>query len=130
MADPPPPHHPPCAACAHQGRPSCPAGCPLAPYFPADRPERFEYANLLFGVDGILRRLEAAGPDTVTRRATMASIVFVSDARAADPVHGAYGVIRNLQQELASVKAEIAAIRQKQQQAQQPPPALEDGPTN
>uniref|UniRef100_A0A0D3EQE1 LOB domain-containing protein n=2 Tax=Oryza TaxID=4527 RepID=A0A0D3EQE1_9ORYZ len=57
----------------------------------------------------------------------MASIVFVSDARAADPVHGAYGVIRNLQQELASVKAEIAAIRQKQQQAQQPPPALEDG---
>ncbi|BAD45092.1 hypothetical protein [Oryza sativa Japonica Group] len=122
MADPTPP--PPCAACAHQGRPSCPAGCPLAPYFPADRPERFEYANLLYGVDGILRRLEAAGPDPGTRRATMASIVFVSDARAADPVHGAYGVIRNLQQELASIKIHKKGEKRKDEKPQKRAPPL------
>uniref|UniRef100_A0A0E0LRM2 LOB domain-containing protein n=1 Tax=Oryza punctata TaxID=4537 RepID=A0A0E0LRM2_ORYPU len=102
-----------CAACAHQGASSCPPDCRLAPQFPADKPEHFRYAHLMFGMERILRFLEAEAegirPNGTTVIST-ATVIDLADARVEDPVHGAYGRILKLQQQLDRLKAELARL--------------------
>uniref|UniRef100_A0A0D3GWN7 LOB domain-containing protein n=1 Tax=Oryza barthii TaxID=65489 RepID=A0A0D3GWN7_9ORYZ len=100
-----------CAACAHQGASSCPPNCGLAPYFPADKPKRFWYARLMFGMERILGFSEAEKQGIRPNGSTvisMAAVVYLADARVEDPILGAYGRIRKLQQQLDRLKAERA----------------------
>lgn len=83
-----------CAACKYQRR-RCSKDCPLAPYFPADKPKMFSNAHRLFGVSNIMRILKQVEPDD--RDEAMKSIIFESDIRARFPVGGCYEVILQYQ---------------------------------
>lgn len=100
--------HPACSACKHQRR-KCTPGCPLAPYFPADKPGSFRNSHRLFGIKNILRFLTRAGPEK--RDDCMKSILYEADARASDPVLGAYGLFQSHQRELALATAELVALQ-------------------
>ncbi|XP_073137148.1 uncharacterized protein [Henckelia pumila] len=98
-----------CAACKYQRR-KCAADCILAPYFPHDRQRQFLNAHRLFGVSNIVkivRHLEAPAKDQAMR-----TIIFQSDARAADPVGGCYRIIRDLQQRINMANAELEIVLQ------------------
>ncbi|KAI3463268.1 hypothetical protein Pfo_019931 [Paulownia fortunei] len=96
-----------CAACKYQRR-KCAADCILAPYFPHDRQRQFLNAHRLFGVSNIVkivRHLEPPAKDHAMR-----TIIFQSDARAADPVGGCYGIIRDLEQQISLAKTELEIV--------------------
>jgi hypothetical protein len=76
-----------CAACKYQRR-KCSKDCPLAPYFPGDKPKMFANAHRLFGVSNILTILK------VVKDEAMKSIIFESDIRARFQTHGCLGVIK------------------------------------
>ncbi|KAI5001034.1 hypothetical protein ZWY2020_010993 [Hordeum vulgare] len=107
-----PAQHPACSACKHQRR-KCAPGCPLAPYFPADKPGSFRNSHRLFGIKNILRILTTAGPEN--RDDCMKSILYEADARASDPVHGSCGICRSHERELASATAELALVKKQLQ---------------
>ncbi|KAL6844880.1 hypothetical protein ACP4OV_025539 [Aristida adscensionis] len=98
-----------CAACKYQRR-KCNPDCPLARYFPADQQRVFLNAHRLFGVSNIqktLRRIEPErGPDA------MRALIYQSEARAADPVHGCVRIIKDLEHQLHHTNAELAATLQ------------------
>ncbi|KAG8051576.1 hypothetical protein GUJ93_ZPchr0001g30652 [Zizania palustris] len=130
---PEPPQPSACAVCAHQKR-RCNPGCHFAPFFPHDQQEIFRNVRRLFGVKGIARFMDAAGPEKLAD--AMDSIICEANAWAVDPVHGAYGVqlalgevLRRFNAELATLQHELALCRE-QQPAQNapPPPPLPDTP--
>ncbi|XP_057818765.1 LOB domain-containing protein 25 isoform X1 [Cryptomeria japonica] len=105
-----------CAACKYQRR-KCSADCPLAPYFPPDHPKLFLNAHKLFGVSNILRILRQV--DDSQKKDAMKSIIYQSNAREKDPVHGCFGIIvmlqsrvERLRQELELVKSQIMFLQQ------------------
>ncbi|KZV35874.1 LOB domain-containing protein 22-like [Dorcoceras hygrometricum] len=96
-----------CAACKYQRR-KCAADCILAPYFPYDRQRQFLNAHRLFGVSNIVkivRHLEPPAKDQAMR-----TIIFQSDARAADPVGGCYRIIRDLEKRINMANAELDIV--------------------
>lgn len=100
-----------CAACKYQRR-RCAPDCPLAPYFPPEKQRQFLNAHRLFGVSNILKVLRAL-PDPSDRRLrddAMASIVFESNARAADPVGGCYRIVLDLTRQIELCSAELAFV--------------------
>lgn len=99
----------PCAACKHQRR-RCTADCVLAPYFPANQPDKFRDARRLFGVKSMLRLLRAAGP--ANRDVCMRTILYESVVRRQDPVHGCRGVIRDLENQLRDSFVVLATLQQ------------------
>ncbi|KAL8458560.1 hypothetical protein ACS0TY_035345 [Phlomoides rotata] len=118
-----------CAACKYQRR-KCASDCILAPYFPHDRQPQFLNAHRLFGVSNIVKivgNLKQPEKDHAMR-----TIIFQSDARAADPIGGCYRIIRDLEQRITLAKAELeivlhhlALCRAAAQQQLAPP--LQDG---
>ncbi|CAL5081133.1 unnamed protein product [Urochloa decumbens] len=96
-----------CAACKYQRR-KCNPDCPLAPYFPADQQRRFLNAHRLFGVSKIQKTLQRIDPERVPD--AMRTLVFQSDARAADPVGGCVAIIENLQKQIARAELELAYV--------------------
>jgi len=109
-----------CAACKYQRR-KCSRDCPLAPYFPADKPKMFSNAHRLFGVSNIQRILKEIKDDD-KKDAAMRSIIFESDIRAKSPVHGCLGVImdyggmlKQSMEELNHVKTLLAYCNDLQQ---------------
>ncbi|KAF1877675.1 hypothetical protein Lal_00040393 [Lupinus albus] len=105
-----------CAACKYQRR-KCSKECPLAPYFPSDKPKTFSNAHRLFGVCNITRILNHVKPHE--RDEAMKSIIFESDVRAKFPVEGCYGVtmyynylITKAKEELSYTKMLLANIKQ------------------
>lgn len=116
-----------CAACKYQRR-KCASDCVLAPYFPHDRQPQFLNAHRLFGVSNIVKivgNLKQPEKDHAMR-----TIIFQSDARAADPVGGCYRIIRDLEQRINLAKAELEIVLHHlalcraaaQQQVVAPPP--------
>ncbi|OEL16195.1 hypothetical protein BAE44_0022787 [Dichanthelium oligosanthes] len=104
-----------CAACKYQRR-RCTPECPLAEYFPHDRPRVFRNAHRLFGVSNILKTLARAGPEK--RREAMHCIIYESQAWDIYPASGCVPIIHGLQQrirqaelDLRSVHANIQAYR-------------------
>lgn len=96
-----------CAACKYQRR-KCASDCILAPYFPHDRQPQFLNAHRLFGVSNIVKivgNLKQPEKDHAMR-----TIIFQSDARAADPVGGCYRIIRDLEQRINLAKAELEIV--------------------
>jgi hypothetical protein len=80
-----------CAACKYQRR-KCSKDCPLAPYFPGDKPKIFANAHRLFGVSNILTILKVVKDED--KDEAMKSIIFESDIRARFQTHGCLGVIK------------------------------------
>ncbi|KAF8378374.1 hypothetical protein HHK36_029713 [Tetracentron sinense] len=116
-----------CAACKYQRR-KCSADCPLAPYFPPDKPKMFQNAHRLFGVSNILKILNQLNPSQ--QMEAMRSIVFQADIREKFPTHGCCGIIyqlnyqlRQTEEELHAVNTKLAICRQ-QYNHQIPPPTL------
>lgn len=96
-----------CAACKYQRR-KCASDCVLAPYFPHDRHRQFLNAHRLFGLSNIVkitRRLDPPAKD-----AAMRTIIFQSEARAADPIGGCYKIIRDLEQQIDLATAELEIV--------------------
>ncbi|PAN38050.1 hypothetical protein PAHAL_7G143000 [Panicum hallii] len=107
---------PGCAACRHK-RQRCPPGCALAPYFPADDPDRFRSVLRVFGVKNLLRTLrEVPRPrwDACVR-----TIVHESRMRLADPVRGCVGAIEDLEAQLVDTAVELEVLRRRQEAYQQ-----------
>ncbi|XP_068636443.1 LOB domain-containing protein 12-like [Aristolochia californica] len=109
-----------CAACKYQRR-KCSGDCLLAPYFPPDQPKQFQNSHKLFGVSNILKILKNLDPDQKVE--AMRSIVFQANIRDKFPVHGCYGIIHNLhnqvqqaEQELEILNTQLAMLRQHHQQ--------------
>ena len=103
-----------CAACKYQ-RKRCKPDCVLAPYFPADIPQRFVNVHNLFGVSNILRLIR--GRNGNERNIMMGHLIYQADRRAADPVGGCYREILHLQilNDEATVRlAELTKIRDSQ----------------
>ncbi|PON96153.1 Lateral organ boundaries domain containing protein [Trema orientale] len=99
-----------CAACKYQRR-KCAPDCVLAPYFPHDTQRQFLNAHKLFGVSNItkiIRKLDSPA----ARDHAMRTIIFQSDARAADPVGGCYRIIQDLQRQIDFAKAELDLVLQ------------------
>lgn len=90
----------------------------------ADKPKRFWYARLMFGMERILGFSEAEKQGIRPNGSTvisMAAVVYLADARVEDPILGAYGRILKLQQQLDRLKAERA--RQHHPATSSPAPA-------
>jgi hypothetical protein len=79
--------------------------CPLAPYFPADQQSRFNNAQRLFGASNIEKTLTMYGP------AAKHSLIYQSEARAADPVGGCVGIIHELRRQLRDSEMELQFVR-------------------
>ncbi|CAL0299016.1 unnamed protein product [Lupinus luteus] len=108
-----------CAACKYQRR-RCSKDCPLAPYFPSNKPKTFSNAHRLFGVSNIIRILNQVKPHE--KDETMKSIIFESDIRAKFPAEGCYGltayyncVINEAMEELKYIKMLLANCKQPSQ---------------
>ncbi|XP_039818575.1 LOB domain-containing protein 11-like [Panicum virgatum] len=105
----PPPR---CAVCRHK-RQRCPPGCALAPYFPADDPDRFRSVHRVFGVRNLLRALrEVPRPrwDACVR-----TLVHEARMRLADPVRGCVGAIEDLEAQLVDTAVELEVLRRRQE---------------
>ncbi|OEL31502.1 LOB domain-containing protein 22 [Dichanthelium oligosanthes] len=98
-----------CAACKYQRR-KCNADCPLAPYFPADQQRRFLNAHRLFGVSKIQKTLRRIDPERGAD--AMRTLIFQSEARAADPVGGCVSIIEALQGQIDRTQLELAYVKQ------------------
>ncbi|CAA0822407.1 LOB domain-containing protein 22 [Striga hermonthica] len=96
-----------CAACKYQRR-KCAADCILAPYFPHDRQRQFLNAHRLFGVSNIVKIVRHLDP--AARHHAMRTIMFESDARAADPVGGCHRIICHLEYQLSLARSELDLI--------------------
>jgi len=124
-----------CAACKYQRR-RCTPDCPLAPYFPANKPEMFRNAHRLFGVRNIVRILEQLRDDQ--KDEAMKSIIFESDMRERFPVFGCSLVLWQLmdqvklcQQELFYVNSLLTKFRNKDNNPQiQMPMSPQYSPTS
>ncbi|RCV20332.1 hypothetical protein SETIT_4G047700v2 [Setaria italica] len=101
-----------CAACKYQRR-RCTPDCPLAEYFPHDRPRVFRNAHRLFGVNNILKTLARAGPEK--RREAMHCIIYESHAWDINPATGCVPIIDDLQRRICQAGLDLrrvyAAIR-------------------
>ncbi|XP_062194640.1 LOB domain-containing protein 6-like [Phragmites australis] len=96
-----------CAACKYQRR-KCNPDCPLARYFPADQQRRFLNAHRLFGVSNIQKTLRRIDPELGPE--AMHTLIYQSEARAADPIHGCVRIIKELERQLNMTRVELANV--------------------
>ncbi|CAO2162706.1 unnamed protein product [Urochloa humidicola] len=97
-----------CAACKYLRR-RCAPDCVLAPYFPASQPRRYADVHAVFGTSNATRLLQSLPVQERGRAAdTMAA---EARWRVQDPVYGCTGVIDRLQQEIRVVQRELATTR-------------------
>ncbi|KAL8114632.1 uncharacterized protein LOC141668549 [Apium graveolens] len=97
-----------CAACKFQRR-RC-SDCPLSPFFPADQPKIFNNVHRLFGVSKVIKILKKLR-DHDQKVDAMKSIIYESYIREKFPVHGCFGIISQLHQELQQATEELHYVR-------------------
>ncbi|XP_042491037.1 LOB domain-containing protein 1-like [Macadamia integrifolia] len=121
-----PPPHPlpllvvrPCGACKGLRR-RCVTTCLLAPYFPPTQPLKFLAVHRVFGACTVSKFLQ--GIPESRRADAVDSMVYEATIRIRDPVYGCAGVISNLQKlikqlqmELATTKAQLLIITSQQE---------------
>ncbi|KAM1877985.1 hypothetical protein ACFX14_040026 [Malus domestica] len=98
-----------CAACKHQ-RKKCAQDCPLAPHFPASKPQTFRNAHRLYGVSNIKTILKQIH-DPQQKTDAVQSIVYESDMRAKFPVTGCLGIINQLNFQLQEEMKDLYHVR-------------------
>ncbi|XP_042486289.1 LOB domain-containing protein 24-like [Macadamia integrifolia] len=94
-----------CAACIYFRR-RCPPDCIFAPYFPPTDPDKFELVRKHFGARNVVKTLKGVGRNRGAQ--AIESMYFEARTRNEDPVHGCYGVIAQLQQQISETEAELA----------------------
>ncbi|XP_022147803.1 LOB domain-containing protein 20 [Momordica charantia] len=99
----------PCGACKFLRR-KCVNGCIFAPHFGSDQgAARFAAVHKVFGASNVSKLLLHI---PVTRRHdAVVTISYEAQARLSDPVYGCVSTVLALQQQVASLQAELAAVQ-------------------
>ncbi|KAG5557892.1 hypothetical protein RHGRI_007960 [Rhododendron griersonianum] len=85
-----------CAACKSLRR-RCSEDCALAPYFPANNPQRFACVHRQLPIHA--------------RATTVDSMTFEASSRIQDPVYGCTQIIFKLQRQIVHAQYEIAKVQ-------------------
>ncbi|CAM6099299.1 unnamed protein product [Calypogeia fissa] len=96
-----------CRACRDRHR-KCTEQCVLAPYFPADQPQKYYNVRRVFGALRIQRALANLPMDS--RRDAAESMAYEAAARVNDPVYGSYGEVLNLYRQIEQMQVELARV--------------------
>ncbi|KGN59488.1 LOB domain-containing protein 20 [Cucumis sativus] len=99
----------PCGACKFLRR-KCVNGCIFAPHFASDQgAARFAAVHKIFGASNVSKLLLHI---PVSRRNdAVVTISYEAQARLSDPVYGCVSTVLALQQQVASLQAELAAVQ-------------------
>ncbi|CAH9111876.1 unnamed protein product [Cuscuta europaea] len=95
----------PCAACKLLRR-RCSPDCVFAPHFPGDQPHKFANVHKVFGASNISKMLQELPAHQ--REDAVCSMVYEANARVRDPIYGCTGAISSLQQQLDTLRAQLA----------------------
>ncbi|XP_078440189.1 LOB domain-containing protein 16-like [Wolffia australiana] len=99
----------PCGACKFLRR-KCVPECVFAPYFVAeDSPAVFAAIHRVFGASNVSKLLRRIPPSD--RRDAVVGVAFEAQARIADPVYGCVAHVFALQQQVASLQAQVMQER-------------------
>ncbi|XP_057740592.1 LOB domain-containing protein 20-like [Arachis stenosperma] len=102
----PPSPSSPCGACKFLRR-KCVAGCIFAPHFSSDQgAAKFAAVHKVFGASNVSKLLLHVPAHR--RNEAVATICYEAQARLSDPVYGCVSTILSLQQQVASLQAEVA----------------------
>ncbi|XP_042512578.1 LOB domain-containing protein 20 [Macadamia integrifolia] len=100
---------PPCGACKFLRR-KCISGCIFAPYFGSDQgAARFAAVHKVFGASNVSKLLLRVPPNR--RHDAVVTISYEAQARLSDPVYGCVSTIHALQQQVASLEAELSSVQ-------------------
>ncbi|KAF6174754.1 hypothetical protein GIB67_031278 [Kingdonia uniflora] len=98
----------PCGACKFLRR-KCISGCVFAPYFGTDQgAARFAAVHKVFGASNVSKLLLHI--PTNHRHDAVVTISYEAQARLSDPVYGCVSTILALQQQVASLQAELSMV--------------------
>ncbi|MCD7453885.1 hypothetical protein HAX54_022591 [Datura stramonium] len=99
----------PCGACKFLRR-KCVNGCVFAPYFGSDQgAARFAAVHKVFGASNVSKLLLHIPANR--RQDAVVTITYEAQARLSDPVYGCVSTILALQQQVASLQAEVALVQ-------------------
>ncbi|KAA8516896.1 hypothetical protein F0562_017286 [Nyssa sinensis] len=99
----------PCGACKFLRR-KCISGCIFAPYFSSDQgAARFAAVHKVFGASNVSKLLLHIPVNR--RNDAVVTISYEAQARLSDPVYGCVSTILALQQQVASLQAELAVVQ-------------------
>ncbi|CAL1356650.1 unnamed protein product [Linum trigynum] len=99
----------PCGACKFLRR-KCVSGCIFAPHFGSDQgAARFAAVHKVFGASNVSKLLLHVPVNR--RNEAVVTISYEAQARLSDPVLGCVSTILTLQQQVASLQAELAMVQ-------------------
>ncbi|TXG66395.1 hypothetical protein EZV62_007670 [Acer yangbiense] len=99
----------PCGACKFLRR-KCISGCIFAPHFGSDQgAARFAAVHKVFGASNVSKLLLHIPVNR--RHDAVVTISYEAQARLSDPVYGCVSTILALQQQVASLQAEVAMVQ-------------------
>ncbi|KAL3537925.1 hypothetical protein ACH5RR_001291 [Cinchona calisaya] len=99
----------PCGACKFLRR-KCISGCIFAPHFSSDQgAARFAAVHKVFGASNVSKLLLHIPENR--RNDAVVTISYEAQARLSDPVYGCVSTILALQQQVASLQAELAVVQ-------------------
>ncbi|KAF2288159.1 hypothetical protein GH714_004733 [Hevea brasiliensis] len=99
----------PCGACKFLRR-KCISGCIFAPHFGSDQgAARFAAVHKVFGASNVSKLLLHIPMNR--RHEAVVTISYEAQARLSDPVYGCVSTILALQQQVASLQAELAMVQ-------------------
>ncbi|KAJ7976431.1 putative LOB domain-containing protein [Quillaja saponaria] len=99
----------PCGACKFLRR-KCISGCIFAPHFGSDQgAARFAAVHKVFGASNVSKLLLHIPVNR--RHDAVVTISYEAQARLSDPVYGCVATILALQQQVASLQAELATVQ-------------------
>ncbi|KAI3413084.1 LOB domain-containing protein, partial [Psidium guajava] len=103
-----PPNGAPCGACKFLRR-KCTSGCIFAPYFGSDQgAAKFAAVHKVFGASNVSKLLLHIPVDR--RQDAVVTVSYEAQARLADPVYGCVSTILALQQQVATLQAELSLV--------------------
>ncbi|KAJ4898554.1 LOB domain-containing protein 20 [Raphanus sativus] len=99
----------PCGACKFLRR-KCASGCIFAPHFGSDQgAARFAAVHKVFGASNVSKLLHHIPVNR--RHDAVVTISYEAQARLSDPVYGCVSTILALQQQVASLQAELSLVQ-------------------
>ncbi|XP_016510881.1 LOB domain-containing protein 20-like [Nicotiana tabacum] len=99
----------PCGACKFLRR-KCISGCIFAPHYGSDQgAARFAAVHKVFGASNVSKLLLHIPANR--RHDAVVTITYEAQARLSDPVYGCVSTILALQQQVASLQAELAVVQ-------------------
>ncbi|ESQ49722.1 hypothetical protein EUTSA_v10021301mg [Eutrema salsugineum] len=99
----------PCGACKFLRR-KCVSGCIFAPHFGSDQgAARFAAVHKVFGASNVSKLLHHIPVNR--RHDAVVTISYEAQARLSDPVYGCVSTILALQQQVASLQAELSLVQ-------------------